>query len=1002
MSGKGKSFLKLFSLVLFSVCLIAVFAFPVDVKAAGWNYADQVTNFKVSPKTVTAGQYGTAQVEVSFDLKSVPEDGNRFSKYGIFMTDGAAGDVWGYANWPNVYFYGYELKLTGNTYTLNFSCDAETAGFTVAMSDYYTGYSYNGTPYESPVIKDTFSFSNTYSQETTDDWEITEMVSDMKLNNDTFSLGSEQNIVVTFNNKRRLSDNASAVYQDINFSVVDEMDNVITSKTVYSYNLNIGANSVELPCRFEERGQYYVRVDQAGFIEYKTFPIVVKKATAADGTLIDVKNSVAPQYPVYSKSQGSSLKIYYSIGDISADYHLYVREGTSSGYSSDKKYMLDNADFMSKLGELPLKLGETCELNIKTKFPHFGLYTVVLYNNSTQKKVAEEIFYVVPEEYLIQRDMSKMSDTGRVPFAFKADKANLDLAKDSKISMEVEFPLDYSEYLEEFKIRYFYNSDDDDLEYYDSSRDDFSSDNAFFSDDYDVCITVKYVPEYSKESRVLFTKKISGMYESHKVEITAAELMKAIYETSGDDVGYAGVVTVEFSNETGEGGYQTIANEAIVRFTESFSFGVSKSEALKSAKAKETKVERAYGETADFIVTDTLGGKIYATIYKGKTKVATVQGRCMLNEDGTATGIVSWDLKNKKGKYAAKGNFKAKIYTLNEYTVYDESGKASTKKIKSSVKTVKFSLAKPGRSLTLSASAAGTDGSSSVYIEEPVIGIRSDFNIGSKVTVKIKNSAGSVLKTGSYIRGKGEYTYWFDLSDLGSKLSAGNYKAEITAKTLDGASKSTTASFTVKKMPKPSVESASVAVDNNCGSGSVSFKVTQASDVSVTVKSGSTVKQTVIDQHYSAGTVKASFSVGGYAVGTYSVVITAKNSGGSATVTKTFEVKQKPVVVQKPTIGSINIRYGNGADGDTYKCSFNYTGKNTKVVIDVMYDDFEEIVYTYEGTTKSDSGTFTFTWDGFKSNGFKAWTGNYTMRVYLVNSAGKTNYVRKSFVIGEG
>ena len=102
MSGKGKSFLKLFSLVLFSVCLIAVFAFPVDVKAAGWNYADQVTNFKVSPKTVTAGQYGTAQVEVSFDLKSVPEDGNRFSKYGIFMTDGAAGDVWGYANWPNV------------------------------------------------------------------------------------------------------------------------------------------------------------------------------------------------------------------------------------------------------------------------------------------------------------------------------------------------------------------------------------------------------------------------------------------------------------------------------------------------------------------------------------------------------------------------------------------------------------------------------------------------------------------------------------------------------------------------------------------------------------------------------------------------------------------------------------------------------------------------------------------------------------------------------------
>ena len=67
-----------------------------------------------------------------------------------------------------------------------------------------------------------------------------------------------------------------------------------------------------------------------------------------------------------------------------------------------------------------------------------------------------------------------------------------------------------------------------------------------------------------------------------------------------------------------------------------------------------------------------------------------------------------------------------------------------------------------------------------------------------------------------------------------------------------------------------------------------------------------------------------------------------------------------------------------------------------------MWNDCEEIVFTYEDTTKYNTGTFTYTWDGYKSNGFKAWAGNYTMRVYLVNSAGATEYLRRDFVIAEG
>ena len=166
------------------------------------------------------------------------------------------------------------------------------------------------------------------------------------------------------------------------------------------------------------------------------------------------------------------------------------------------------------------------------------------------------------------------------------------------------------------------------------------------------------------------------------------------------------------------------------------------------------------------------------------------------------------------------------------------------------------------------------------------------------------------------------------------------------------------------------------------------------------MKYGGKVKQTVIDHAYSAGDVKASFSYGGYKVGSYSVVITAKNSGGSRTVTKTFKIKKKPVVVKKPTVSALSVRFDVNKDGDTVKGTFSYTGKGAKVIIDIMYNDTEEIVFTYQGKTSKDSGTYSWTWDGFKSNGFRCWPGQYTFRVQLVNSAGKTGYLRQNFELG--
>jgi hypothetical protein len=217
---------------------------------------------------------------------------------------------------------------------------------------------------------------------------------------------------------------------------------------------------------------------------------------------------------------------------------------------------------------------------------------------------------------------------------------------------------------------------------------------------------------------------------------------------------------------------------------------------------------------------------------------------------------------------------------------------------------------------------------------------------------------------------------------------------------MDGRKKTAKASFSVKKLPKASIKDASLKLSN--GIGTVSFGVSQFADVKVVVKEGNTVKQTVVDQSYSAGDVKTTFSYGGYKPGNYKVVITTKNSGGSKTISKGFTIKKKPVVVKKPTCSALSVSYVPGKDGDMFKGVFSYTGKGAKVVIDIMYNDTEEIVYTYQGVTKYDSGKYTYTWDGYKSNGFRCWPGKYTYRVYLVNSAGSTPYLRQNFEIGEG
>lgn len=1021
-----------------------------------WSLKDNIENFKADNSVYYLDGNDNCTVEVTFDLKSLPQsDSAKNTQYGVFVTC-FPDESYSYVDFEHILFKGSDLRLKDNRFKLKFNWNGNSMSlnlgsimgeedtqreYTVAVDECYTGYS--GEIYPSndqPAATDTFTAMKTVIK----DWTIKDNVYDVRLQNTKYSLGSEQKVKIRFRNRMHPSDNYATRCDDFYVAVVGDDGTLVNIGSYSPYEFasdndkDVQDNEVTLSCRFPNKGIYYVVItdyynsyggSDASAINPVLGPyeIVVTKATDSDGNQVDTKKYVSPQYMFYSLNQGKDLKIYYSVDDVSSDYRLFVIKGNTTSYQKDIKKILDNADLMSKLDEFPLKLGKTQEISINTKFTGTGLYTVVLYNATTNVLSAEESFYVVPEKYLIQRDMKDMTDTGKIGLSCDAKVYNLDLGKDEKVSFNIAFPLDYGKYVENF--RYKYGQGSKYLDYYEPDKyntndgamvwegdpnqhDDWDIEDAFFSDDHSVLMTVSYTPAGSKESRVLFKKAITGMYKSHKIEFTAKELLNAIYETRNSDTGYAGTVTVKFSNEEAPDIFdddyddwieefdQTGYNETIIRFTEEFSFTVNKSEKIKSAKAVEKKVQRAYGERAMFKVTDTLGGTIYADIYKGSKKITTVTGSCSLNKDGTATGTIVWNLTDKNGNYPAAGKYKAKIYTVNEYPVMAANGKTSSKKVTSKKKSVAFTLVKPSDSLSLKASVVGVTGENYVYIENPLIGIDANVNIGSMLTVKIKNSSGKEIDSGKFISGKGSSNCWFDIS--GSSLKEGSYTAEITAKTLDGASKTAKASFNVKKMPKPSISNISVSADSDTGSGSVSLKVSQPSTVTIVIKSGSSTKQTVVNQYYSAGTIKASFSIGGYAPGTYSVSVTAKNSGGTAESSKSFEVKKKPVVVKKPTASNLNIKFLAGKDGDKYQASFNYTGKNAKVIIDVMYNDTEEIVYTYQGTTTKDSATFTYTWDGFKSNGFRARTGSYTMRVYLVNSAGKTEYLRRNFTIGEG
>ncbi|MCR5330385.1 MAG: hypothetical protein K6E62_04255 [Lachnospiraceae bacterium] len=1010
-----------------------------------WPVKDHVLNFRTTESTIYTDSDYKCKLTVMFDLDTLPvEDMEKNTVWGIFITsDPNLSNLSAYSNYPSITVTPGELRLRDNSYTLEFDiAGGELAG----LSRYLNGYGDESADltvciceadlsgYSGTIPKSTPSVTAQVKASTTDNWDAGDAITDIQVNNTSFSMGSVAKIIVSFNCKKASVVSGSP---DLVFTITGDDGNTVITKTVNSADLKEGKNEVDLSTRFAERGLYELRIDQVtagaydsyyGYMEtesknLKSFEITVKKATAADGTTLDLSDSIFAEYGLYSQSQAKGFKIRYTVSDSDSKYHLFVVPGRSLLYEYDKKKILPECDFMSALGEMPVEPGKTNTLTVNTKFDKFGMYTLVLYNITARKKVAESIFYVVPEKYLIQRDISKMTDQGMVPFNCTAKVSNLDLDSDGKISFKVEFPLNYGKYYDEFKYSYgapyeFFTPDEyatgkysDDMESckdFDIKYDDYDYgiddiDDSFFTDDYEVNMLVKYVPAGSKEIRLLSSKRIKGLYKSHSVEFTAEELAEAIYSTSTSDTSFAGTVTVTFTNDfdldTGSMIRQDIYNDAIVKFTESFSFGVYKNPKIKSAKAASKSIERAYGEYAAFTVTDTLGGTICADIYKGKKKIRTVKTDCSLNKSGTATGTVLWDLQDSKGKYVGTGKYKVKLYTTTEYPVFDENGKQSKKTVKSAKKTISFKIVKPSEKLTLSTSAIGSSGEGYVYIESPQVGINTVFSIGSKVSVSVKNSSGKTIDSGSFIRGKGNWTYW---TTLPSGLSAGTYKAEVTAKTLDGTSKTSTTSFEVKKLPKPSISNASASADVNTGLASFSFNVSQYSNVTVTVKSGSTTKQTVLNQTYSAGKIKSSFSIGDYAVGKYDVVITASNSGGSSTVTKTIEVKKKPVVVKKPTASNLSIRILTDKNGESYKSTFNYTGKNSKVVLEVMWNDTEEIVYTYEGTTKSDSGTYSYTWDGYKSNGFRARAGEYTIRVHLVNSAGKTEYLRRNFTIGEG
>lgn len=577
------------------------------------------------------------------------------------------------------------------------------------------------------------------------------------------------------------------------------------------------------------------------------------------------------------------------------------------------------------------------------------------------------------------------AENGKMPFSatFKGNKTHLDLDTNDSIEISVQLPFKYSIAKKDIQkeLEMYPNRD---------SIDDLKPGKAT-----PTTVKVMYQPAGTTKTRELKQELRFGYFDEHVFKFKSDELLKTIQDYVYGDVAYAGIVTIEFKGD-GDGRYYQEP------FTETVSFSVSKKAAIKKAQAVTKSTPLAYGEEQAFYVEDTLGGNIHVTIYKGSKKIRTITGNCTLGkgEDANAYGYAYWDLMNSSKKYVAPGKYTAKIYTDVKLTLLN-NGKKQTKSIKSKTKTVSFNVVKAKGTLKLTSVPTGLNGGEYATYENPMIGIQNTVSIGSKIAVKIKNPKGTVIKNDSYVQSSGTATRWYDLAKLDANLSLGKYTATVTAQIIGGKKVTKNISFSVEKSPKVEISNVSLSVNN--GVGNVSFVTSQSSKVNVVVKdSKGSIVATVLSGQYSAGTIKANFTTGNYTPGNYSVEFSATNSGGTSTAAKSFTIEKKPVVVTKPTVSGLSIRYTQKNKEDAYQVSLGYTGKGAKVVIEIMWNDAEQIVKTYQYTTIKDSGNVSWIWDGYKSNGFRASTGNYTVRAYAVNSAGQTEYLRQNFTINEG
>lgn len=831
-------------------------------------------------------------------------------------------------------------------------------------------------------------------------WYFEDEASDIQLDNDVFTTNGASTVAISFDlshlpafpDSTNYSDDSSLeiMILDPDNQPVPVSEGKINGKkaktyasgeedsfTFYPYDLSIGKNVLSVKAHFTKRGAYILCLHINNIWNPKDLgcEFKVKKGSSEAQTILSTDKAI------YKTGSSIPVTISYSVEDDGYNYYMYIVEPDDSGinisegvsYESDEAHIMKNHDWYSSAGELDMTVGKIHKITDKLNLKKEGTYAVVLYNTDLKVKTAVSTFLVSDLGAALDIDPSSVKN-GVVLFSCTASATHLSLDSEDKLTLKVQMPFNYDSLMSDIK----YDNDSN------------------IEDNGKIQVSVYYTPSGSDIPRkIMSLKNLTGFFTKHTVTLKAADILEAIVATNVNDTSYAGIVSVHFDYDGLSGIYGKITHET-------FNFSVAKNSKLVKAKAKSSKVPRDYGEKAAFYVESTAGGTIYADIYKGSKKLATVKAPSALgtSADDNASGYVYWNLKNSSGKYCSTGSYTAKLYTKVVLTVIN--GEDTVKNtVKSNVKTVKFSISKSTGTLKLKAAAVSSAGGNYVTYENPIVGISTDVTVGSKITVKLKNPSGSVFKTYTYEQGKGSDIAWLNLSNLDSNFKIGKYTATVTAKTLGGASKSASCSINVKKSPKVNISGTSLNASD--GIGTISFTTSQASQVSVKVKdSNGNIKLNVLDKYYSAGSIKASFSYGSLAVGTYNVTVTATNSGGTSSDTRSFTVKAKPVVVKKPTLSNVRVKWTSKSKEDALKIDVDYTGKGSKIYIEVLWNDAEEIVYTYTTTAAKDSGTVSYTWDGYKANGFRASSGSYTIRAYAVNSAGKTDFVRQNFTIGEG